>query len=283
MRVPNRSRFPDTCPACGSAAVRDANAKTGKTDSVTRCTGGLFCPAQAVERLKHFVSRTALDIDGLGDKQIDAFYTDGLIADAADIFTLRERDARSLKKLKDREGWGTTSAAKLFDAIDDKRNAELYRYIFALGIRHVGEQTAKDLARNYMTIENLHSAMLKLGKGDTEISDELIAIDGIGEVVVQALAEFFAQSRNLDVFERLLKEITPKPVEEADSTSPVAGMTIVFTGSLEQMTRDEAKAMAERLGAKVSGSVSAKTNLIVAGPGAGSKLKKASEPWHRSA
>lgn len=267
--------FPTACPKCGSHAVRDVNEKTGKADSVKRCTGGLICPAQAVERLKHFASRGALDIDGLGDKQVEAFYEAGRIADAADIFTLRERDARSLKKLKDMEGWGTTSAAKLFDAIDAVREVDLYRYIFGLGIRHVGEQTAKDLAKTYGNVETLNQAMLNLG--DQQTYDELLSVDGIGSTVAEALKEFFCEPRNLDVWNRLLAQINPKPVEQASSDSPVAGKTVVFTGSLEQMTRDEAKAMAERLGAKVSGSVSKKTDLVVAGPGAGSKLKKAED------
>lgn len=267
--------FPITCPVCGSHAVRDMNEKSGKADSVKRCTGGLICPAQAVERLKHFVSRGALDIDGLGDKQVEAFYEAGRIADAADIFTLRERDKRSLKKLKDMEGWGSTSASKLFDAIDAVRDADLYRFIFGLGIRHVGEQTAKDLARTYGSLETFNKAMLNLDQ--PAVYEDLLSIDGIGTTVAEALKEFFAETRNLDVWNRLLNEVSPRPVEQVSSDSPVAGKTIVFTGSLEQMTRDEAKAMAERLGAKVSGSVSKKTDLVVAGPGAGSKLKKAAD------
>jgi DNA ligase (NAD+) len=267
--------FPTSCPKCGSHAVRDVNEKTGKTDSVKRCTGGLICPAQAVEQLKHFVSRGALDIDGLGDKQVEAFYEAGRIADAADIFTLRERDARSLKKLKDMEGWGATSAAKLFDAIDAVREADFYRYIFGLGIRHVGEQTAKDLVKTYGDVETFQTAMLNLS--DRQVYDDLLSVDGIGTTVVEALKEFFSEPRNLDIWNRLLAQVNPKPAEQVATDSPVAGKTVVFTGSLEQMTRDEAKAMAERLGAKVSGSVSKKTDLVVAGPGAGSKLKKAEE------
>ena len=269
--------FPDQCPACGSHAVRDTNLKTGKTDAVKRCTGGMICPAQAVERIKHFVSRLALDIDGFGEKQAEAFYEDGLIADVADIFTLRERDEKSLKKLKDREGWGSTSASNLFDAIDARRNVELYRMIFGLGIRHVGEQTAKDLARTYETAEKFYGSMKSLGEESGEAFEELIGIDGVGDTVADALREFFAEERNHDVLLRLLSEVSPKPAEVVSTDSPVAGKTIVFTGSLEQMTRDEAKAMAERLGARVSGSVSAKTDLVVAGPGAGSKLKKAQD------
>ncbi|MEM9277496.1 MAG: NAD-dependent DNA ligase LigA [Pseudomonadota bacterium] len=276
-RAPNARMFafPSVCPACGSAAVRDINPNTGKADSVKRCTGGFVCPAQAIERLKHFVARGALDIDGLGDKQVEAFYNQGRIADAADIFTLRERDARSLKKLKDVEGWGSTSVEKLFEAIDAVRDVELYRLIYGLGIRYVGEQTAKDLARSYGSLEAFDLAMRKLNQ--EQIFEELIAIDGIGGTVARALKQFFGEPRNIDVWERLLAQIDPTPPEQASTDSPVAGKTVVFTGSLEKMTRDEAKAMAERLGAKVSGSVSAKTDLLVAGPGAGSKLKKATE------
>ena len=269
--------FPAVCPACGSHAVRETNPQTGRQDSVRRCTGGLICPAQAVERLKHFVSRNAFDIEGLGDKQVEAFYADAMIRTAADIFRLRQQDANSLKKLKDREGWGETSAKKLFDAIDVRRDIALHRFIFGLGIRHVGEQTAKDLARAYGDVEAFSAAMKKLAAGDEEAHEELIAIDGIGGTVAFALTEFFAEPRNVEVYDALLVEVRPQPAEQAASDSPVAGKTVVFTGSLERMTRDEAKAMAERLGAKVSGSVSSKTDLVVAGPGAGSKLKKAAE------
>ncbi len=272
------------CPVCGSHAVRDVNEKTGKADSVKRCTGGLICPAQVVERLKHFVSRGALDIDGLGDKQVEALYENRSnldsegpvgILNAANIFTLRERDAGAFKKLKDMDGWGSTSATKLFDAIDAVRNIDMYRYIFGLGIRHVGEQTAKDISKTYGDIETLNIAMLNLN--DQQVYDELLSVDGIGTTVIEALKEFFSEPRNLDVWNRLLLQVNPKPVEQVASDSPVAGKTVVFTGSLEQMTRDEAKAMAERLGAKVSGSVSKKTDLVVAGPGAGSKLKTAED------
>ncbi|MEZ5879521.1 MAG: NAD-dependent DNA ligase LigA [Nitratireductor sp.] len=271
--------FPTICPACGSHAVRETNPQTGRQDSVRRCTGGLICPAQAVERLKHFVSRNAFDIEGLGDKQVEFFFHDAdlPVKTPVDIFLLREKDGASLKKLKDKEGWGETSAKKLFDAIDVRRDIALYRFIFGLGIRHVGEQTAKDLARAYGDIEAFSAAMKKLAAGDEEAHEELIAIDGIGGTVAFALREFFAEPRNMEVYKALRDEVRPQPAEQAASDSPVAGKTVVFTGSLEKMTRDEAKAMAERLGAKVSGSVSSKTDLVVAGPGAGSKLKKASE------
>ena len=269
--------FPTVCPACGSHAVRETNPQTGRQDSVRRCTGGLICPAQAVERLKHFVGRNAFDIEGLGDKQVEAFYADGMVMNAADIFTLKDRDARSLKRLKDREGWGETSAKNLFEAIEVRRDIALHRFIFGLGIRHVGEQTAKDLARAYGDIGAFSAAMRKLAADDEQAREELIAIDGIGGTVAFALREFFAEPRSMEVYKALRDEVRPQPAEQAASDSPVAGKTVVFTGSLEKMTRDEAKAMAERLGAKVSGSVSSKTDLVVAGPGAGSKLKKASE------
>jgi DNA ligase (NAD+) len=211
----------------------------------------------------------------LGAKQIEAFYQDGLIANAADIFTLAERDKRSLKKLKDREGWGPTSANKLFEAIETRREIELNRFIHALGIRHVGEQTAKDLARAYGTVEAFTAAAMALDGEESEAWRELTAIDGIGSTVAEALQEFFGEPRNLEVYSALLHQVRPRPVAAAASDTPVAGKTIVFTGTLEKMTRDEAKAMAERLGAKVSGSVSKKTDLVVAGPGAGSKLADA--------
>jgi len=269
--------FPTICPECGSDAVREHDEKTGRTDAVRRCTGGLICPAQAVERLKHFVSRGAFDIDGLGEKQVDAFYRDGLIAHPSDIFTLRERDERSLKKLKDREGFGETSAGKLFDAIDSRRSVDLYRFIYGLGIRHVGEGTAKLLARNYGNWPAFEEAARAASDRDSEAHANLLAIDGIGSTAVEAIGQFFAEDHNLTELARLLENVSPQDVEAVMSDSPVAGKTVVFTGSLEQMTRDEAKAMAERLGARVSGSVSAKTDLVVAGPKAGSKLKKAAE------
>lgn len=269
--------FPKSCPACGSHAVREVNRRTGKLDSVTRCTGGLVCPAQAVERLKYFVARDAFDIDGMGAKQVEAFYADGLIANAADIFTLAERDKRSLKQLKNREGWGETSSKNLFDAIEARRDIELNRLIHGLGIRHVGEQTSKDLARAFGSIEAFAQAAKALDGEESPAWKELIVIDGIGATVAEALQEFFREQRNVEVFEALLQEVRPRPMASAAMDTPVAGKTVVFTGTLEKMTRDEAKAMAERLGAKVAGSVSAKTDLVVAGPGAGSKLKKATE------
>jgi DNA ligase (NAD+) len=267
--------FPKICPFCGSHAEREERS-TGKADAVRRCTGGLICPAQRVERLKHFASRNAFDIEGLGDKIVEEFYADGLIAAPQDIFTLAERDARGLKKLKDREGWGENSVANLFAAIDARRVIGLDRFVFALGIRHVGETTARLLARSYGTAENLRGQM-KLA-GAAEMNDaraELSAIDGIGDVVAEALIQFFDEPHNVEIFDALLTHVQQQPLAAVASSSPVSGKTVVFTGALEQMTRDEAKAMAERLGAKVAGSVSKKTDLLVAGPGAGSKLKDA--------
>ncbi|MCB1491870.1 MAG: NAD-dependent DNA ligase LigA, partial [Rhodobiaceae bacterium] len=270
--------FPKVCPRCGSHAVREENPKTGRPDSVRRCTGGLICPAQAVEKLKHFVSRLAFDIEGLGSKQIEAFYEDGVVMSPADIFTLEARDQRALKKLKDREGFGETSVRNLFNAIDERRTIALHRFIFALGIRHIGETTARLLARTYGTFDAFRAAMVAAADGAGEAWHDLNAIDGIGEVVAHALVEFFREDHNLRALDGLLAEVTPKATEQAGGEgSPVAGKTVVFTGALERMTRQEAKEMAERLGAKVSGSVSARTDLVVAGPGAGSKLKKASE------
>ncbi len=269
--------FPEVCPACGSHAVRELNPKTGKLDAVRRCTGGLICPAQAMERLKHFVSRNAFDIEGLGTKQIEAFHEEGMIQRPSDIFTLRKRDERSLKKLKDREGYGETSARNLFDAIDDRRNVSLDRFIYALGMRHVGETTARLLARTYGTMEALNEALVAAADREGDAWADLVNIDGIGEVVAEAMVDFFAEEHNQEVLRDLLAEVSPEPLEAVASESPVSGKTVVFTGSLEKMTRDEAKAMAERLGAKVAGSVSKKTDLVVAGPGAGAKLKKATD------
>jgi DNA ligase, NAD-dependent len=275
--------FPKKCPVCGSHAVRERNEKTGKLDSVTRCTGGFVCRAQAVEHLKHFVSRAAFDIEGLGAKQIDFFFESDdpalQVRTAADIFTLKKRqEASPLTKLENIEGFGRVSVRKLFDAIDERRNIALHRLIYALGIRHVGETTAKLLARAYGTYESFESAMKSAADFSGEAWHDLNAIEGIGEVVARAIVEFFKEPRNIEVIDRLLAEVTPQAAEQlAASSSPVAGKTVVFTGSLEKFTRDEAKARAESLGAKVAGSVSKKTDYVVAGPGAGSKLDKARE------
>ena len=270
--------FPDVCPACGSHASREINPNTGKEDAVRHCTGGLICPAQRVERLKHFVSRNAFDIEGLGEKHIKAFCADGLIQSPPDIFTLEKRDQRASSKLAKREGWGETSAKKLFAAIEARRNVRLDRFIYALGIRHVGETTARLLARNYGTADAFLAAMREAGvdrEGDAFAA--LDNIEGIGPAVAVAIADFFAETHNIEVVEDLLKEVTPAPLEKVEHGSPVSGKTVVFTGTLERMTRSEAKARAERLGAKVAGSVSKNTDYVVAGPGAGSKLKNAKD------
>ena len=270
--------FPDVCPACGSHASREINPNTGKEDAVRRCTGGLICPAQRVERLKHFVSRNAFDIEGLGEKHIKAFCADGLIQSPPDIFTLEKRDQRASSKLAKREGWGETSAKKLFAAIEARRNVRLDRFIYALGIRHVGETTARLLAGNYGTTDAFLAAMREAGvdrEGDAFAA--LDNIEGIGPAVAAAIADFFAETHNIEVVEDLLKEVTPAPLEKVEHGSPVSGKTVAFTGTLERMTRSEAKARAERLGAKVAGSVSKNTDYVVAGPGAGSKLKNAKD------
>ena len=270
--------FPDTCPVCGSNAVREQNEKTGKLDAVRRCTGGLICAAQAVERLKHFVSRNAFDIEGLGAKQVEAFYHEGRIKTPADIFTLAERETGNLTPLRAKEGWGSKSAQNLFAAIEQRRTIALERVIYALGIRHVGETTAKLLARTYRTFEAFREAMIASQDKTSDAYRELNGIDGVGKVLADAIVTFFGEAHNLEAIDALLARIDVQPFEPGETAdSEVAGKTVVFTGSLERMTRQEAKAMAERLGAKVAGSVSKKTDYLVAGPGAGSKLKNAGE------
>ncbi|MCW1955410.1 MAG: NAD-dependent DNA ligase LigA [Roseobacter sp.] len=265
--------FPEICPECGSEAVREAG------DAVRRCTGGMSCPAQAVEKLKHFVSRKAFDIDGLGAKQIEMFYQDDQLAirEPADIFTLAARDAANLTKLRNREGWGARSAEKLFEAIEQKRRIGFARLLFALGIRHVGEQAGKLFANYYLNWEGFVSAVRAAQDEESAAWAELLSIDGVGEVMARALVTAFAQDHERDSILRLVAQLEVQDAEAARSDSPVAGKTLVFTGTLEKMTRAEAKARAESLGAKVAGSVSAKTDLLIAGPGAGSKAKKAAE------
>ena len=273
-----RFKFPTVCPACGSHASREINPNTGKEDVVRRCTGGLICPAQRVERLKHFVSRNAFDVEGLGEKHIKAFYDDGLIQSPPDIFTLAKRDQRASSKLAEREGWGETSANKLFEAIEARRTVRLDRFIYALGIPHVGEITARLLARSYGTVEAFVTAMRAAGANrHSEAFAELDNIEGIGPTVAASIADFFAEKHNVKVVDELLDAVSPAPLEAIDHASPISGKTVVFTGSLEKMTRSEAKARAERLGAKVAGSVSKNTDYVVAGPGAGSKLKNAKD------
>ena len=356
--------FPTLCPACGSHAVREADAETGEMDVVRRCTGGLICPAQAKERLKHFVSRLAFDIEGLGGEKIEAFYDEGRIMRPADIFTLAARDARSNKRLAEREGLGQKSVDNLFRAIEARRTIPLERFIFALGIRHIGESTARDLARafgsyaafksaldsaakaqpgpDYLRIVGIHglgqktaetiikhcattaprghdlfggphapatfSALLTGIKGVRASSADALssafsstgefldaarraatqspgddyraftALNGIGEVAVDALIDFFGEPHNVSAVDDLLAQVTVRDHERVAATpSPVTGKTVVFTGTLTRMGRNEAKASAERLGAKVAGSVSKKTDYVVAGADAGSKLDKATE------
>jgi DNA ligase (NAD+) len=256
--------YPSECPACGSAAVSE----DGEVD--IRCTGGLVCPAQRVERLRHFVSRAALDIEGLGAKTIEDFFADGLVHSPADIFRLKDK----IDLLARKEGWGGTSIRNLMAAIEAKRQPSLDRLIFALGIRHVGGVTARDLARRFGSLPALRDGAVRAA---TEGLEEIVAVEGVGPVVAQAIADFFAEPHNLEVVDDLLSEVSPPPFAVKTKQSPVSGKTLVFTGSLETLSRDEAKAQAEALGAKVAGSVSAKTDLVIAGPGAGSKLKKAQE------
>ncbi|MEM7269906.1 MAG: NAD-dependent DNA ligase LigA [Pseudomonadota bacterium] len=262
--------FPDKCPECGSPAVRDAG------EAVRRCTGGMICPAQAVERLKHLVSRHAFDIEGLGAKQVEAFWEDKWIKTPADIFRLQKNYGVGLQQLKNREGWGEQSAANLFAAVEERREIEMDRLIFGLGIRHVGETSGRMLARAYEGWPELVAAMDEAAeKGPAW--EALLNIDGVGETMATALVAAFADPPTRAIIDDLANELTIIPLEAAATDSPVAGKTIVFTGTLEKVTRAEAKARAEALGAKVAGSVSKKTDLVVAGPGAGSKLRKAEE------
>lgn len=261
--------FPDTCPQCDSPAIREDG------DAVRRCTGGLICPAQAVERLKHFVSRAAFDIEGLGAKQVEQFYADGWIKTPVDIFQLRTRYGQGLQQLKNREGWGAKSADNLFAAIDDKRKIPLHRLIFALGIRHVGESSAALLANHYGSWAAFAAAMAEADIGSGPAWDELVSIDGVGAVMATSLITTMQNPAEANSIAALVAELDVQDAAKVASDSPVSGLTVVFTGTLERMTRAEAKARAESLGAKVAGSVSAKTDILVAGPGAGSKAAKA--------
>lgn len=264
--------FPTQCPECGSDAIREEG------DAVRRCSGGLICPAQAVEKLKHFVGRAAFDIEGLGAKQVEQFYADGWIKEPADIFTLRDRYGSGIQQLKNREGWGDKSAQKLFEAIDERRKIGLGRLIFGLGIRHVGESASNLLARHYGTWAVFEHAMKDAQPCEGEAWDELLSIDGVGKVLAESLVSAMNQEAERASMDRLVAHLDVQEAERpVTDGSPVAGKTVVFTGTLEKMTRAEAKARAEALGAKVSGSVSKKTDIVVAGPGAGSKEKKALE------
>lgn len=257
--------FPDHCPECDSEAV----AEEGEVD--VRCTGGLICPAQRTERLKHFVSRAALDIEGLGEKTIDEFFALGWLESPADIFRLRRRRDAILE----REGWKDKSVDNLLAAIEAKRQPDAARLLFGLGIRHVGAVTARDLLKRFAVLPALREAAEKAHGGDADALAELTSIDGIGPAVVEALGDFFHEPHNVAVWDELLSEVAPPPYVVETKASAVSGKTVVFTGKLETMSRDEAKAQAERLGGKAAGSVSARTDLVVAGPGAGSKLKQA--------
>ena len=260
--------FPKVCPECGSDAIREPG------DAVRRCSGGLACPAQAVEKLKHFVSRAAFDIEGLGAKQIEAFFREGWLREPADIFTLREKYGAELAL---RDGWGERSAQNLFAATEQRRRVPLARLIFALGIRHVGESAAATLATHYGTWDAFLAAVRSADDPDGAAWPELLSIDGIGEVTARSLVSALNHSSDRAAVENLMAEIAAEPAAPRAADSAISGLTVVFTGTLERMTRAEAKARAEALGAKVAGSVSARTDILVAGPGAGSKAKKAAE------
>lgn len=268
--------FPQNCPACGSHAIRDGE------DVVRRCTGGLTCPAQIKERLQHFVSRRAMDIDGLGEKIIEKLYDEGLVKTPADLFRLAPHE----EKMRSWSGWGAKTknpeearmVASLLLAIESRRKVSLERFVFALGIRRIGEQNAKLLARHYHSLEAWRAGMIAAHIIGSEAREELGSIQGIGPAIAEELVEFFAESNNLAALDDLAGEVSPLPVEETDAAdSPFAAKTIVFTGTLEKMTRDEAEALAERLGAKVTKSVSKKTDFVVVGVDAGSKASKAVE------
>lgn len=264
--------FSHTCPICNSHAIRLPG------EVARKCIGGLICSAQVALRLRHFVSRDAFDIDGFGSKHVEAFFKEGLIKSPQDIFTLEERDRQSLTPLRNQEGWGPLSADNLFKAINARRKIELHRFIYALGIPQVGQATAKLLARQYTSFNAWKEAMIAAKDETSEAYQDLLSIDGIGPSVAEDLVAFFDEPHNLHVLDELLKQITildEKPIDV--SSSPIANKTIVFTGTLEHMTRPEAKVRAEALGAKVSSSVSVKTDYVVIGADAGSKAKKARE------
>jgi len=265
--------FPKKCPCPLHTDVVREEIATGEEGARARCTGEFACPYQKIEHLKLFASRRAFDIEGLGEKQIAYFFEQGWVKEPADIFTLEKRNAKL--KLEDIEGYGQTSVRNLFGAIEERRRIALERFIFALGMRHVGETTALALARGYGSWQAFHDACLKVASDDEEAVAEMDALDQIGDTVIASIKAYFGESHNRGIVERLTKEVTILDAEKPKSNSKIAGKTVVFTGSLEKMTRDEAKAMAERLGAKVAGSVSKKTDYVVAGPGAGSKLAEA--------
>lgn len=267
--------FPTRCPCPLKTPVVREKTASGEEGAIARCTGELACPYQRIEHLRHFVSRRAFDIEGLGEKQITLFFEQGWIKEPADIFMLAGRNSDI--KLQEHEGFGETSVRNLFAAIEARREISLERFIYALGVRHVGETTARALARGYGTWQAFHDACLKLAQGDTEARAELDAMDQIGDAVIDALTGYFTEPHNVKVVERLTAQVDVLPAEKPQNGTPLAGKTVVLTGTLTSMTREEAKALLERLGAKVSGSVSKKTDYVVAGAEAGSKLRKATE------
>jgi DNA ligase (NAD+) len=266
--------FPRKCPCPLHTDVIRGETAAGEEGARARCTGEFACPFQKIEHLRLFVSRRAFDIDGLGEKQIQFFFDEGWVKEPADIFTLPKRNAKL--KLKEIEGYGDTSVRNLFASIEGRRRISLERFIYSLGMRHVGETTALALARGYGSWEAFHEACLKVAKADEETIAEMDALDQIGDTVIKSIAAYFGESHNRGIVERLVRELDEiVDSEQPKSNSAVSGKTVVFSGSLERMTRDEAKANAERLGAKAASSVSKKTDYLIAGPGAGSKLAEA--------
>jgi DNA ligase (NAD+) len=266
--------FPNKCPCPLHTDVVREETATGEEGSRARCSGEFACPYQKIEHLKLFVSRRAFDIDGLGEKQLQYFFDQEWVREPADIFTLQKRNSKL--KLEEIEGYGETSVRNLFAAIEERRRISLERFIYALGMRHVGETTALALARGYGSWKSFHDAGLKVAKGDEETSAEMDALDQIGDTVIKSVAAYFGESHNRGIVERLVRELDEIiDAEKPKGNSAVSGKTVVFSGSLERMTRDEAKANAERLGAKAASSVSKKTDYLIAGPGAGSKLAEA--------
>ena len=264
--------FPKKCPCPLKTEIVRETTATGEEGARLHCTGEFACPFQKIEHLKLFCSRGAFDIEGLGEKQVELFFEKGWVKEPGDIFTL---DKKHRGDLLEEEGYGETSVRNLFAAIEQRRAIPLDRFIFALGMRHVGETTARALARGYGSWQAFHDACLKVAKGDEEAIAEMDALDQIGDTVIDSIKDYFGESHNKGIVERLTKQVDILDVEQPKTDSKIAGKTVVFTGSLEKMTREEAKAQAERLGAKAAGSVSKKTDYVVAGPGAGSKLNEA--------
>lgn len=267
--------YPAECPICGAPALNDMDAKTGRVDVIKRCINGMSCPAQAVESLIHLVSRRAFDIDGMGERQIEVFYEKGLVKTPADIFTLEARNADI--KLQKWEGWGETSAQNLFASINARRTVDFDKFLYALGIRHIGQGNANLLAKHYLSWEKFYGAIQSIGSEDSLAWKDLMAIDGVGIGAATSVKDFLQAEKNQVMVDNLLGQVKVIDAEAPSADSVVSGKTVVFTGKLEKFSRDEAKARAQALGAKVSGSVSAKTDFLVAGPGAGSKLKKATD------